>query len=175
MNETNVTEQFVRQLTDHQNRVYGYVYSLLGNHSQANDVVQETNLVLWRKIDEFDPQKSFLPWALAIARFQVLAHLRDRKRDRLLLDAELAEAVSREAERQADSFEDVRAALRPCLQTLTDSSRDLVERRYFRGMSIAEISQAVDRTMSSVKVALLRSRRHLADCIQTRLTTEGES
>lgn len=167
------TEHFVQQLTAHQNRLHGYVFSLLGDHSRAADVLQETNFVLWRKIGEFEVDKPFLPWAFAIARFQVLAHLRDQKRDRLLLDAELVEAVSVESERQAEHLEELRHALRPCLTTLTAGNRDLVERRYFRGMSIANIAQDVDRTVSSVKVALLRSRRFLSECIQRRMVAEG--
>jgi RNA polymerase sigma-70 factor (ECF subfamily) len=102
MDKTEGSEQFVRQLTEHQNRLYGYVYSLLGDHSRAADVIQETNLVLWRKIGEFQMEKPFLPWAFAVVRFQVLAHLRDHKRDRLLLDAELVETFSSEVERQAE-------------------------------------------------------------------------
>jgi RNA polymerase sigma-70 factor, ECF subfamily len=172
---TDQTEHFVQQLATHQNRLYGYVFSLLGDHSRAADVLQETNIVLWRKIDEFQADRAFLPWAFAIARFQVLAHLRDKKRDRLLLDAELAETISEEAARQADQSDQFREALRPCLTTLTASNRDLVERRYFREMSIAAIAEEIDRTVSAVKVALLRSRRHLLECIQRRLLAEGEA
>ena len=174
MTESDKTERFVQQLATHQNRLYGYVFSLVGDHSRAADVLQETNIVLWRKIDEFNTDKAFLPWAFAIARFQVLAHLRDRKRDRLLLDAELAEAISSEAERQGEQLEQLHAALRPCLQSLTAGNRDLVERRYFQARSIADIATAVDRSVSSIKVALLRSRRHLSECIQRRLAAEGE-
>ena len=168
-------EQFVQQLAEHQNRLYGYVYSLLGDHNAAADALQETNLVLWRKVDEFDACRSFLPWAFSIARFQVLAQLRDRKRDRLLLDMDLAEAISEEAERQAGQLDEFRQALRACLRTLTDSNRELVERRYLRSMSIADISTAANRTASAVKVALLRTRRQLADCVQMRMAAEGES
>lgn len=175
MTSTDKTERFVQQLATHQNRLYGYIFSLLGDHSRAADVLQETNIVLWRKVDEFQSDNAFLPWAFAIARFQVLAHLRDKKRDRLLLDAELAEAISGEAERQADRFDEFRDALRPCLTTLTANNRDLVERRYFNSMSIADIAQEFDRTVSAVKVALLRSRRHLLACIQRRLVAEGEA
>jgi RNA polymerase sigma-70 factor, ECF subfamily len=175
VSSTDKTEHFVQQLATHQNRLYGYVFSLLGDHSRAADVLQETNMILWRKIDEFQTDRSFLPWAFAIARFQVLAHLRDRKRDRLLLDTELAEAISGEAERQADQFDEFREALRPCLTTLTANNRNLVERRYFNAMSIAEIAREVDRTVSAVKVALLRSRRHLLECIQRRVVAEGEA
>ncbi len=173
MREPETTEQFVRQLTENQNRLYGYVYSLLGDRSRAADVVQETNLVLWRKIDEFQPDKPFLPWAFAIARFQVLAHLRDHKRDRLLLDAELVEKLSEETERQAGQIDAVREALRHCMQLLTDTNRELIKRRYFQAMSVTDIAEAVDRTVGSIKVALLRIRRQLAECVQKQLAAEG--
>lgn len=174
MTDSDRTEQFVQQLAEHQNRLYGYVFSLLSDHSRAADVLQETNLVLWRKIGEFDVKKPFLPWAFAIARFQVLANLRDQKRDKLLLDAELAEAISEEAEAQAGKLDEFRQALRPCLASLTEGNRELVEQRYLKSMSIADIATSVDRTVSAVKVALMRSRRHLAECIQLRMAAEGE-
>ena len=173
MQPSDKTEHFVQQIAEHQNRLYGYVYSLVGEHSRAADVVQETNLVLWRKIDEFDPEKPFLPWAMAIARFQVLAHLRDRKRDRLLLDAELAETMSGEAQRRAEQFDDVRDALRPCLQALMPQHRELIERRYLKSMSIADVAATVERTVGATKTALARIRRQLADCVEQRLATEG--
>lgn len=163
------SEGFVRQLTENQTRLYGYVFSLLGDHARAADVVQETNLVLWRKIDEFQPEKPFLPWAYAIARFQVLAHLRDKSRDRLLLDEELAEVMSSEAERKADEFESLRFALRPCLELLTDTNRRLIQLRYLRELPIAEVAAQVGRSVGAIKIALLRVRRQLAECAQKRL------
>ena len=123
MNQPEASEKFVQLLTENQTRLYGYVYSLLGDDNRTADVLQETNLTLWRKIGEFDPHKPFLPWAFAFARFQVMAHLRDHQRDRLLLDADLAETLSQEAERQVNQIDLVRAALRPCMQALTASNR----------------------------------------------------
>lgn len=175
MDRADKSERFVQQLTEHQTRLYGYVYSLLSDHSRAADVVQETNLVLWRKLGEFDPDKPFLPWAFGIARFQVMAHLRDRKRDRLLLDAELAEMLSAEAQRQAEQIDSVRAALRACMQLLTPGNRDLIEHRYMRSVSVAEVAAAAERTVGAIKVALLRIRRQLADCVQRRMAAEGEA
>ena len=172
MTQPENSETFVQQLTENQTRLYGYVYSLLGDHSRTADVVQETNLVLWRKNHEFDRQQEFLPWAFAIARYQVMAHLRDHKRDRLLLDEELAETLSGEAERQSEQVDLVRTALRPCLQLLTPSNRELIEHRYVRAMPVAEVAAAVGRTVGSIKVALLRIRRQLNDCVQQRTATE---
>ena len=41
--------EFVQLLTSNQSRLYAYVLSLLGDRTQAEDVMQETNAVLWRK------------------------------------------------------------------------------------------------------------------------------
>lgn len=163
------TEAFVGHLTECQTQLYGYVYSLLGDHSRAADVLQETNLVLWRKLDEFEPDRPFLPWAFAIARFQVLAHLRDHKRDRLLLDAELAATISVHVEEHLTQTPVHAAGLQACLQRLSDSNRRLVEDRYFKSRSIRRLADELDRSVSSIKVALLRIRRQLAECLQRRL------
>ncbi|QDT98597.1 sigma-70 family RNA polymerase sigma factor [Gimesia aquarii] len=173
MGQADNNEQFVQQLTENQNRLYGYVYSLLGDHSRAEDVLQETNLVLWRKIAEYDQTRPFLPWAFAIVRFQVLAQLRDKQRDRMLLNSSLAEMLSDEAASQSEQIDAIREALRPCLGLLTSSNRELIEERYFRTKSVAEMSQNANRSVSSIKVALLRIRRQLADCVQKRMAAEG--
>ena len=173
MDRSDQSENFVTQLTEHQNRLYGYIYSLLGDHTRAADVLQETNLVLWRKLAEFDSDKPFLPWAFAIARFQVLAHTRDRQRDRLLLDPDLAEVVSGEVARQAEQIEGVRTALRACLQRLTPEHRDLIEQRYFRSLSVADLAASVERSTGAIKVALLRIRRQLGDCVQKSMAEEN--
>lgn len=166
------TESFVQQLAENQNRLLAYIYSLVGDHSRAADVLQETNLVLWRKLDEFQADRPFLPWSYAIARFQVLAHLRDRGRDRILLDPDLAESISEEAERQAAVVDDVQVALRTCLQSLSKTNRKLIQLRYFDAKSVKDVSASVERSVGSVKVALLRARRQLAECVQSRVATE---
>jgi RNA polymerase sigma-70 factor (ECF subfamily) len=171
MDQSVATEQFVRKLTENQNRLYGYIYSLLGDHSRTGDVLQETNLVLWRKISQYEPGRPFMPWAYAIARFQVLAHLRDQKRERLLVDAELVESLSDDAERWAEEIDAIREALRPCLELLTPGNRELIEQRYHRAKPVAELAESLNRTVSAVKVALLRVRRQLSECVQKRMAT----
>ncbi len=173
MSDPVATEQFVQKLAESQNRLYGYVYSLLGDHGRAADVLQETNLVLWRKLDEFAPNREFLPWAFTIARYQVLASIRDHKRDRVLLDAELAEKVAAVAERESSKLDGVQAALRVCVEELSIPNRELIRRRYTQSESIADLAGAMDKTQSAIKVSLLRIRRRLADCIQKRLAAEG--
>ena len=168
------TEHFIQSLTESQNRLYGYIYSLVGDHHAAADVLQECNLVLWRKCGEFREGSEFIPWAFGIARFQVMAHLRDAKRKQArFVDADLVELLHEEVEAQAGQFEEMRAALRQCVSKLAPSSRDLVESRYFRKLAIQVIADETERNLSAVKVALLRVRQALRECIERQLAKEN--
>lgn len=164
------TEQFIQSLTESQTRLYGYIYSLLGSRQAAEEVLQECNLVLWRKHTEFREGSEFIPWAFGIARFQVLAYLRDEKRRQTrFLDEDLSELLHEEVAAQAGQLEELRVALRICVGKLALSSRDLVERRYLRKLEIQAIAEETNRKLSAVKVALMRIRQRLRRCIELHL------
>ena len=103
---------------------------------------------------------------------QILAHLRDKKRDRVLLNAELVELLTEESERQSSHLEIVRQKLRDCLQKLSQDNRRLVDLRYTNALPIVEIAERLNRSVSAVKVSLMRNRRSLADCIDRGLAAE---
>ena len=90
---------FAQQITESQQRLYRYIYSLTGNSASSWDILQETNIVLWKKQADFAPGTRFDSWSYTIARFQVLAYLRDRKRKPVsILTPELVEAFAEDAE-----------------------------------------------------------------------------
>ena len=164
-----VTEQFIQSITEHQNRLSAYIFSLLGDHARTADVLQETNLVLWRKKDEYQVGKAFLPWAFTIAKFQVLAHLRDRSREGELLDITLVDTVAEHSRRLAENVEDRQVALQQCMQELSPNHRKLIEQKYVHAKSIQDLSLANERGESAVKVALLRIRKKLHECVRLKL------
>ncbi|MEM6688656.1 MAG: sigma-70 family RNA polymerase sigma factor [Planctomycetota bacterium] len=169
------TEAFVTDLAKSQNRLYAYIYSLVADHSRASDVLQETNLVLWRKIDDFDPQRPFLAWATGIARFQVMAHFRDMGRDQLLVDEELASQLAEDAEANACVALDGQQHLKQCLGELHSSQRKLIEDRYFHSHSITHLANQQERTEGAVRLMLFRIRKSLAECIRRAVSVEGGS
>ena len=44
--------EFIQLLTSNQSRLFAYTLSMLGDRQQAHDVMQETNMILWRKADQ---------------------------------------------------------------------------------------------------------------------------
>src|SRR5687767_8306659 len=76
-------EEFVRLLSQNQRRLLLYVLTLVPRLNDAEEVVQETNLVLWRDYANFQPGTNFVAWAFKVAFFQVLAWRKKKQRDRL--------------------------------------------------------------------------------------------
>src|SRR5262249_7089766 len=75
--------KFAEHLGQSQTRLYGYIHSLVRDLNDADDLYQQTALILWKKFGEFDRQRSFFSWACGIARLEVANFLRSRGRQRL--------------------------------------------------------------------------------------------
>ena len=161
-------KEFVIELTDWQNRLFAYLMTLLGDVHDARDVLQETNLVLWQKMGEFEKGTNFGAWARKCAYFQALAFLRDRKRDRHLFDDDVLEQFAQEASSHAGE-EERELALRDCLAKLPDRQREMVSVRYREGSSVKELVRIFKKKESAVKMTLMRIRQALLDCIETKI------
>ena len=161
---------FVLLITSHQAVIYAYILTLLPDRVAAQDVLQETNLVLCRKVGEFEPGTSFKAWAFRVAYWQTMAHLKRIKRSGLVtLEPEVMELVALEAEEQLADFEDRHLALKSCLQKLPAGDASILLAHYQRGESLAVISGRLGRTRDALKQVLLRIRRTLRTCIERQL------
>lgn len=165
-------EKFVQLLTQHQNRIYTYILSLLGNPVDAHDVLQETNLVLWRKATEFELGTDFAAWAAVIAHYQVLYFRRRLSRDRLVFDEA---TVSQLAGAYVDTEDtpEREIALRACLDQLSPEDREAIAKRYAPDGSVKDLAGELGRTPVATSAYLMRLRRKLFECISQRMSAEG--
>ncbi|MBY0523024.1 MAG: sigma-70 family RNA polymerase sigma factor [Gemmataceae bacterium] len=166
---------FVRLLGQNQRRVFLYVMSLVPNANDAEEVIQETNLVLWREFGKFQPGTNFAAWACKVAFHQVLAWRKRRQRDRLEFSPAFLEAVAGEAESAADALDERSQALAGCIDKLPPAQRDLLRLRYSESLSIDAVAGKVDRSVEAVYRALSRIRHTLHECVSTTLTRETGS
>ena len=174
--DPDATATYVQQLTSCQNQLYAYIFSLLGNAEDVRDVLQETNGVLWRKMQEYDANRPFLPWALGMAFNQVRAARTRLGRDRLVFhDDRTLETLSDQW--LSDTQTDMEVAMDDCLGRLSSKHRDVVERYYKNDESLTSIGERLRRTANAVGVMLHRIRRTLAECIERNMgrSTPGDS
>lgn len=170
-----LTAEFGQHLTGCQSALYAFITTLLGGAEGAHDVLQETNLTLWKKAADYDPSQPFLRWAYTFARFQTMAWRKKQSRSRLVLDEELVQQVAAECEARDLGEAWQLEALDKCLGKLPELQRDLVASRYLRGEPVNDIAARTGRPEGAIAVTLFRIRRALFDCIQTTLKPEAGS
>jgi RNA polymerase sigma-70 factor (ECF subfamily) len=171
--ELGPSAEFVGQVIRHQRRLYAFICALVRHPTDADDVLQECNLVLWRKSAEFQEGTDFLSWAFRIAQLQVMAFRKKQARVREHFDDGLIAQLADEASHRVEEHFDRRQqALLQCLQRLRPEQRALLARRYEPGGSVNEMARASGRAPKAVSEALRRLRETLMQCIERRLALE---
>lgn len=161
------------QITACQSRLYAYILTLTGDREQARDVLQECNLVMWSKADQYEAGTNFIAWAFQIARYQVMAARQKTARDKLVFDDEILEGMV-DIFDDDDAFDERQAALGQCIEEIAPNHRNLLKIRYTDGLSVKEIASRVDKSANAVAKVLHRTRMALMDCIEQK-TLEGNS
>jgi RNA polymerase sigma-70 factor (ECF subfamily) len=164
------TAEFIQLLTTHQSRLYAYAFSLLGHREQAQEVMQETNIIMWRKADQFQLGTNFGAWMMKIAYYQVLEHRRKLNRQALfVVDEDFLSELAEEAKVSTEHIEEQQMALHACLAKLPDRQRELIRRRYSDGASIKSVASQIGSAVSAVKQTLFRARCNLIECVGFRM------
>jgi RNA polymerase sigma-70 factor, ECF subfamily len=166
-------EQFLRLFMESERRIYAFIVSVLPNLTDADDVLQETSLILWKKFDQFRLGTDFVAWACRTAQFEVLKFYEKQGRSKLQFDIEGLEAVQQEVVTMGPVIEAQQVALARCLEKLSDRDRDLLRRRYVDDATPKQIAELVGRSLDAVYKALTRIRDSLLNCIQRKLEKES--
>jgi RNA polymerase sigma-70 factor (ECF subfamily) len=162
-------DQFLRLFTGDQQRLLAYILALVHDREEAQEIFQETSLVLWKAFPTFRPGEEFLPWALGIAKHQMLKIRRSRKRDRHVFGEELMTMLAEEAAAMAPEIAPREQALAECMKRLTDRQRQLIEWFYGQGLAAGQIAGRWDRSIHAIYKALKILRRILLECIERKL------
>jgi RNA polymerase sigma-70 factor (ECF subfamily) len=166
------TELFVELITRYQGRVRMFILSLLPNWADAEEVLQETNLVLWRRFDEFEPGSDFRAWAFRIAYYKVRTFWDRQSSERLRFGDEFLDTVAAVAMEMPDDLDARREALINCMIKLSDKDHDLIRRRYRIGGSTKTVAEELGRSVHAIYKAVVRIRRSLYQCVQRTLAME---
>jgi RNA polymerase sigma-70 factor, ECF subfamily len=163
-------DAFVQLLGQSQRRIFLFVMSMVPNWNEAEEIIQETNLLLWREFDHFQPGTNFAAWACQIALNQVLAWRKRQQRDRVKFSPAFLEAVAEETTAEADWLEDRSRALAYCIEKLPERHRLLLRLRYNEGRTIDAIGQDLGRSTDAIYRTLSRIRHALYNCVTESLT-----
>lgn len=176
--EPEVYEAFLAVYSVEYSRIQSYIRALVPDPVDADDLFQKASLVLWRSFTTFDREKPFLPWALGVARHQVLMHWRARRRDRHVFSesflASLADEASQRLVDDGPLLARRQQALDACVEQLPPRQRELIRRFYGNNEQAGAIAASWNRSVHAVYKALKVMRKALEECVQQRLAILGE-
>jgi len=166
-------KDFIRLFLEAEKDLLRYVMVLIPNVADARDVVQETAVALWDKIDRYDPAKPFAPWACRFALNEAKMFLRKKSRQYRLAD-EVVNLLEIERMENADQLDARKYFLRECLKTLPSKNAELVHEYYFNELSVEELGKHFERSVEAIYKTLQRVRQALHACIENKLQLEAK-
>ena len=147
-----VFQQWVEPLLE---QAAGYAYSLIGNHADAEDAVQESLWKGYRGLQGYDRDRPFKGWWFAIVRNCCLDMLQQRRRRPRTVSVEQAHQVAVRAAEEAEPLREALAKLTPIL-------REILQLRYFGGCSYRDLAEALEIPPGTVMSRLHAARQALA-------------
>lgn len=150
----------------HQTPIFRYAVRMLGNRSDAEDVVQEVFLACWRRLPELRADAAFSGWLYRSTTNRCLNVLR-AQRPRAEMDLDLLESsrADGQPERAAEAVEQV-AALTTALSQLTAEQRAAWLLREIHGRPYREIAGILGTSVDAVRGRIARARAELAEAMQ---------
>jgi RNA polymerase sigma-70 factor, ECF subfamily len=169
------TKELVLLMTQHQRRIFAYIYTLLPDRHAAEDILQETSLVICEKFSDFKSGTDFVAWANQIAWWQVRAARTKYARSKVIFDDEVLEVVANTSVELAPEADVRHEALAKCLQKLPPRDRELIMVRYEPGNGVEEAARRSGRSLVAAYKALARLRKLLHDCVSNQLAQEARA
>ncbi|MBI4661553.1 MAG: sigma-70 family RNA polymerase sigma factor [Verrucomicrobia bacterium] len=166
-------KDLVRLLTQNQRRIFSYIYTLVPDRHAAEDLLQETCMVICEKFAEFETGTDFVAWACQIAYWEIRAARQKFARAKVVFDQTVLDAVAEAAIEMSNEVSARHEALAKCLERLHPRDRELILTRYEPGGGVQAAAQRTGRSLVAAYKALTRIRKLLQDCVTHHLGAES--
>jgi RNA polymerase sigma-70 factor (ECF subfamily) len=172
MSKSSPHDRLMDLLLRHQSQIFGYIFAAVRNLDDAEEIYQETSLVLWRRFADFVPDTDFSRWACKTAKHKILHFQHDRRRNPLCLsDEALANLAEVQISRGPESAKQQQEVLAECVDELPPTDRQTVDLCYGGHDSIKQVAERLQRSPQTLYNSISRIRRLLVDCV--RLKSHG--
>jgi RNA polymerase sigma-70 factor, ECF subfamily len=147
-------------------KVMAVALRLLGDRGEAEDVVQETFLEVWRRAAEYDPARATAEtWAIVIGRSRALDRLRSRSAAARAVSAQALEPVAVDPPRPPGEASQERGRVRGALSALPAEQREALELAYFEGLTQSEIAARTGQPLGTVKTRVRLAMEKMGDAL----------
>jgi len=159
-------EAFLRLYSKHQRDLFKFIFTLVPNHADADDILQDSSVILWQKFGEFSIGTNFFHWASRVAYNKVRDFRKKAARNRLRFwTDDLIDAIAETQFAERESLVQQRDLLVGCMRELAPNDRELVRQYFSKRLTIKAVAEFIGRPSNTVYKALNRIRKTLMDCV----------
>ncbi len=167
-------QEFLALLGKHELQLASCVHALVPSWHDAEDILQETKLQLWREFHKYQSGSDFAAWSRTVARYVVRTHFKQLQRKPLILSSDIADAVLQKIAKTPEQSDRRLRMLADCVKKLGDDALDLLRRCYVEGRKIKDIAAELGRSLTGTYSALSRTRHDLLECMRDSLRREDD-
>jgi RNA polymerase sigma-70 factor (ECF subfamily) len=164
-------ETILKHLFEARQRLSSLAWLIVHDAQAAEDLFQNVALKSVTKSVTFEHESALLSWATVAMKREAIDWLRKRKRETLGLEPDVLDLISDEWSAHSQPEGRRMEALRKCLASVPDRSRQLLHLRYFDGHSCDEVARRVGASVEAVYQRLSRLHRQLKQCVDRRLAS----
>ena len=164
------SEKFSKLYLKNEDKLRNYIRRLIFDTESAQDVLQNTAMALWKKHEQYDEKKDFLPWAYRFAYNEVRNFYRKNEKKNQIIDLECLDQLAETAEKHSVQLEDLKEYLNKCLFKLDNEERELIEYRYCEDGKINDLAKLKQTTANALSKSLQKLRKKLHICVRTQGT-----
>ena len=164
-------ELFISLFEADRNRLYSYIFAFMADQASADDIFQETSIILWRDFQKFALGTDFSKWANGIAFNRIRSYRRKNKKNAIGFSEEMLESLATVKEKHDDS--DKRwDALQDCREKLSEQDKKIYEAFYVNNQRAQQMADESGRSIFGIRKSIHRLRKKIFDCID-RKKNEG--
>ncbi|AQQ08389.1 RNA polymerase sigma factor [Sedimentisphaera cyanobacteriorum] len=167
-------DEFLKLFLACNNRLYCYIITLVPNKAEADDIFQNSALVMWEKFDDFIEGTNFFSWACTVARNKVFEHYRTQKRFSNLIDNQLLEDIGSNFQFNSQQENLRLSALNGCVTKLSDNDKELIKARFTNGTSLKAFARQTESSINTIYKRMAYIYAMLQNCVEKTLKQWGQ-
>lgn len=155
---------FEEYFNSYYQQAFRYTLKKVSNISIAEDITMDTFVACYRKFESFDPQRAkFATWLYVAINNRIKNYYRDQKEIDSLDDQVNVAGAQEDEIFRSIYLSEMRSAFACALETLNETQKQIVIKKYFRNMSSNEIADDIGSTPGNVRVQLTRAIKKLKE------------
>lgn len=146
--------------------LYSVIRKMVLDHDETKDLLQETFIKVWEKLDAFKGEASLYTWVYRIAVNHCLKHLKRKKRFSIF-GSEGSEAIERQvAQTDSVSGDELQQKLQRAIMKLPDKQKLIFNMKYFEEMSYDQMAEITETSSGALRASYHHAVKKIEDYLR---------